>query len=621
MTDTVNQTELPDSNTAEPGLREVLSSIPTKPGVYLMRNADGEIIYIGKALNLKKRISSYLKPPGRSDGKTSVLIKKIADVETIITASEKEALILESNLIKQHRPRYNVDLKDDKRYPLLRLNTTHPYPKLSIVRKTKKDGALYFGPYASAGAVRQTLKIINKAFKLRKCSDREFKIRTRPCLNCQMQGCLAPCCRDIDKAHYDEMVKEVILFLKGRRSDLVRKIKKQMQAAAEQQEYEKAAGLRDKMFALEKTIEGQVAVSADLKDRDVIATARTPELSLVVQLFVRGGYLLGSRNFTFTETMANDAEIVGSFIRQHYGSAKFIPLEILIPVVLEDAHLIEGELSGLKGRKVHLRRPFRGQKAQLLKMAQNNAEKDLVTLLDARSKSADILTRLQKRLKLPALPERIECFDNSNISGTLPVASMVVFSNGAPDRSSYRKYKLKNVNRPDDYAYMNEVLRRRYGKGHASEPLPDLLILDGGKGQLGVASAVIQDLQLAARFEMIGIAKKDEQRGEKQDKIYRPGRANPIQFGRDTDLLFFIQRIRDEAHRFAITYHRKRRNRQALASALDPIPGIGKKKKELLLKHFKSIDKIRDATLEALSGLPGINHRLAGVIKERLARS
>ena len=616
----MNQTELTDGNATDFGLRQILPSIPTMPGVYLMRNADGEIIYIGKALNLKKRLSSYVKPPGRTDGKTSVLIKKIADVETIITASEKEALILESNLIKQHRPRYNVELKDDKRYPLLRLNTQHPYPKLSIVRKTKKDGALYFGPYASAGAVRQTLKIINKAFKLRKCSDREFKTRTRPCLNCQMQGCLAPCCQDIDKAQYDEMVKEVVLFLKGRRSDLVRKIKKQMQVAAERQEYEKAASLRDKMFALQKTVEGQVAVSADLKDRDVIATARTHELSLVVQLFVRGGYLLGSRNFIFTETMANDAEIVGSFIRQHYGSAQFIPPEILTSVVLEDAHLIEGELSRLNGRKVRLLRPQRGQKAHLLKMALNNAEKDLAALLDARSKSVDILTRLQKRLKLPILPARIECFDNSNISGTLPVASMVVFNNGMPDTASYRKYKLKNVSRPDDYAYMKEVLRRRYGKGDASEPLPDLLVLDGGKGQLGVAAAVIQDLQLTAQFSMIGIAKKDEERGEKQDKIYKPGRANPIQFGRDNDLLLFIQRIRDEAHRFAITYHRKRRHQRALASVLDPIPGIGKKKKEQLLRHFKSVDGIRDATLEELIELPGINHRLAGVIKESLAR-
>ncbi len=601
-------------------LRDAVSRVHSGPGVYLMRDAAGDVIYVGKARNLKKRLASYVKNSGRPDVKTGVLIKKISDVETIVTASEKEALILESNLIKRYKPRYNVDLKDDKRYPSLRLDIKHPYPRLAIVRKIRKDGALYFGPYSSTGAVRQTLKIINKTFMLRKCSDREFKTRTRPCLNCQMKGCMAPCCRDIDKNTYDEMIKEVSLFLKGRTPDLINNIKRDMLDAAEKQDFEKAAVLRDKMFALEKTVEKQAAVSTDFMDRDVIATARGPELSLVTLLFVRGGFLIGSRNFTFSETMSNDSEIVGTFIRQYYETAHYIPKEVLTPVTMEDAPLIEEWLRQIKGQKVRLHRPQRGEKVQLLKLAIQNAAKDLDELTAARLKNTETLVRLQKRLRLSALPDRIECFDNSNISGTLPVASMVVFKNGQPDTASYRRYKIKKVNHPDDYAYMDEVLRRRFGRGGASKPYPDLLVLDGGKGQLGIAVSVIHDLKLQGRFDMLGIAKKDEKRGETQDKVYKTGRANPVNFGRDTDLLLLLQRIRDEAHRFAIAYHRKRRNKTAMQSALDSIPGVGKKRKEQLLRHFKSIQKIREATVEELNALPGIHRGLAEVIKKRLSQ-
>jgi len=602
-------------------MREMLPHLPTGAGVYIMRDGDGEIIYVGKARNLRKRLASYFKNSGRPDIKTGVLIKKIADVETIITASEKEALILESNLIKRHKPRYNVELKDDKRYPSLRLDTTHPYPRLSIVRKIRKDGAHYFGPYSSAQAVRQTLKIINKTFKIRKCTEREFKTRTRPCLHCQMQGCLAPCCRDVNRGTYEEMIKEVILFLKGRAPDLIRKIKQDMQDAAGRQDFERAAALRDKMFALERTIEKQVAVSTDFKDRDVIATARSPQLSLVTLLSVRGGFLLGSRNFTFSETMSNDEEIVAAFIRQHYETAHFIPKEILTPVRLQDAPLMEEWLLSIKGERVRLLWPRRGEKARILKMAEENAAKELNEQIAARSENLQTLTRMQQRLKLSRIPRRIECLDNSNFSGTAPVASLVVFANGKPHKASYRKFIIKNVSVADDYAYMYEVLKRRLGKGRASEPLPDLLVLDGGKGQLGVAVAVIKELQLQGRFDIIGIAKKDEKRGETQDKVYKPGRINPISFGKETDLLLLIQRIRDEAHRFAITYHRKRRGKAAMQSALDSIPGVGQKRKALLLKQFKSVQKIREATLDELSALPGIPRNLAEVIKENLQQA
>jgi excinuclease ABC subunit C len=622
-TEPVGDSTVPEISDDTPGrqplddLRGMLPHLPDEPGVYLMRDAAGAVIYVGKARSLRKRLSSYFSGSGRPDIKTAVLVKKIADIETIVTASEKEALILESNLIKRHRPRYNVILKDDKRYPSLRLDVTHPYPRLSIVRKPKKDGALYFGPYASAHAVRQTLKIINKTFKLRKCTDREFTIRTRPCLHCQMQGCLAPCCRDVNREEYTEMVREVVLFLKGRTPDLIRKIKAEMVAAAERQDFEKAARLRDKMFALERTVEKQVAVTTDVKDRDVIACARSAGFSLVMLLFVRGGFLLGSRTFNFTATIADDPELISAFIRQYYETAQFIPNEILIPVLPEESTLLEEWLQTVKGTRVVLHRPRRGEKARLLAMAAQNAAKELEEHLARETDRGDLLQRLQKRLQLGRLPTRIECYDNSNLGGSAAVSSMVVFIDGEPDKNAYRRYRIRNVSGPDDYATMNEVLRRRLERD-ATAPPPDLLIVDGGKGQLNIALAVVADLGLEGRFDLIGIAKKDAQRGETADKIFKPGRANPLNFGREADLLLFLQRIRDEAHRFAVAYHRKQRGKLALSSALDVIPGVGKVRKRALLKHFKSVRLIREASVEDLCSVEGIHRQLAQKIREHL---
>jgi excinuclease ABC subunit C len=465
--------------------------------------------------------------------------------------------------------------------------------------------------------VRQTLKIINKTFKLRKCTDREFTIRTRPCLHCQMQGCLAPCCRDVNREEYTEMVREVVLFLKGRTPDLIRKIKAEMVAAAERQDFEKAARLRDKMFALERTVEKQVAVTTDVKDRDVIACARSAGFSLVMLLFVRGGFLLGSRTFNFTATIADDPELISAFIRQYYETAQFIPNEILIPVLPEESTLLEEWLQTVKGTRVVLHRPRRGEKARLLAMAAQNAAKELEEHLARETDRGDLLQRLQKRLQLGRLPTRIECYDNSNLGGSAAVSSMVVFIDGEPDKNAYRRYRIRNVSGPDDYATMNEVLRRRLERD-ATAPPPDLLIVDGGKGQLNIALAVVADLGLEGRFDLIGIAKKDAQRGETADKIFKPGRANPLNFGREADLLLFLQRIRDEAHRFAVAYHRKQRGKLALSSALDVIPGVGKVRKRALLKHFKSVRLIREASVEDLCSVEGIHRQLAQKIREHL---
>ena len=599
-----------------------LAMVSSEPGVYVMKDAEDRVIYVGKARNLKKRLASYFTRSRTGslhpDIKTGILVKKISNFETILTGTEKEALILESNLIKRYRPRYNVILKDDKRYPCLRLNLTNPYPNLTVVRKIKKDGDLYFGPFASSAAVRKTLKIIHKTFKLRKCKIKDFKNRSRPCINHQMGACLAPCCLDIDKNRYNKIVKEVILFLKGRTPDLIQKIKKEMISAANKQHYEKAAVLRDKMFALEQVIEKQVAVTNDFKDRDVIGFAGSYEYSMITVLFVRSGFLLGTRHFNFSEIMSTEEEMIGAFIRQYYEKAPFVPKEVLIPTPLDDAFLLEELLSSIKGKKVSILEPKKGEKLRLVKLASRNAENSLKEFRDSAATDTEILIKLQKRLRMDKIPQRIECFDISSISGTEAVAGMVVFENGKPNKSLYRKYRLKSVEAQDDYACMAEVLKRRYVKGDKSKPYPDMLMVDGGKGQLNIAVSVIKSLKLEQKFQIISMAKKNESKGETQDKIYKPGQVNPANMGRGGESLLFLERIRDESHRFAISFHRKRRGKRFIRSALDSIPGVGKKRKTTLLKHFKSIKKIRAATLEELSTLPGINRKIAEAVKKTL---
>ncbi len=576
---------------------------------------------MGKAGNLKKRLSSYFTLRDENM-KTGLLVKKIAEFETILTRNEHEALLLESNLIKEYKPRYNVILKDDKRYPSLRLDIANPYPNLAVVRKPENDGALYFGTFSSPGAVYQTLKIINKTFKIRKCRSQNVKTRNRPCLNYQIGACPAPCCFDVDKDAYHETVKEIILFLKGKTPDLIHKIKKEMSDASDREDYETAAVLRDKVFALEKILEKQVSVTCDFKDRDVFALAAENEQIVITILFVRGGYLLQTRHFEFTEILSNDAEILEAFIRQYYENAQFIPKEILARIPLEDASLIEIWLKQVRKESVKILNPIRGEKKRLVEMAEQNAKNRLREIIASSKSDRDMLCRLQKRLRLNQTPNHIECFDNSNISGKSAVAGMVVFKNGKPCKSLFRHYKIKTVsNHNDDYAYMAEALNRRYGKGEESKPFPDLLIVDGGKGQLNIAVSVIKELGLEGAFDIISIAKKDEKQGEADDKIYKPGRANPINFGKEKDLLFFLQQIRDKAHHYAIFFHRKQRSSTAIHSVLDNIPGIGKKRKQMLLKHFGGIKNIRAASIEELIAIPGMNRKTAEAIMDVLIKS
>ncbi len=598
-------------------LKSKLAQSPDAPGVYLMKDLHGRVIYVGKAKHLKKRLSSYLARTDQADPKTRTLVARIADFETIITASEKEALLLESNLIKRYRPRYNVVLKDDKRYPVLRLDIGHPYPHLSIGRKIRTDGALYFGPYASAQAARETLKIINKTFKLRKCKNREFSQRTRPCLHHQMGACYGPCCLDVDPDFYAAIVDEVVLFLKGRTPELIKAIRQEMNQAAANLEFERAAQLRDKMAALEKTLEKQRAVAADRGDRDVVSVVMEDGQIIVTLLAVRSGYLHGCRNFEFTESASEPGEILSVFIRQYYEQALIPPAEILVQYLPEDRDLLEEWFRLQRRQRVKIHHPRRGDKKRLVEMAAQNAIKTLREKRVARQNQVDMLQRLQKRLNLQRLPRRIECFDNSSLGGASAVAGMVVFEDGQAKKDDYRKFKIQSVGSPDDYGAMFEILSRRF-RNHPDWPLPDLLLVDGGKGQLNVALAVIPALGLVSRFEVAAIAKKDERKGEVHDKIYRPQRANAVKLDNDEALLLYLQRIRDEAHRFAIRYHRQRRHRAATESILDDIPGIGPRRRRVLMRAFGSIEKIKAATPEALSALPGMNAKAAANLIARL---
>lgn len=391
-----------------------------------------------------------------------------------------------------------------------------------------------------------------------------------------------------------------------------------METCAQTQEFERAARLRDKIFALERTIEKQIAVTTDFKDRDVFAIARAPDCSVITVMSVRGGFLTGTRHYDFPEIISTDPEMMAAFLRQYFERHAFIPDELLISVDLADAALTAEWLRSIKKKKVVILRPQRGEKAHLVNLTEHNAQNELKNLIASRSAEMDLLLRLQKKLKMRKLPERIECFDNSNISGTDPVAAMVVFEMARAQKSAYRKYRIRTVSEHDDYAYMKEVLERRFRKTDEANPYPGLLMVDGGKGQLNIALAVIKELNLSEEFDVAGIAKKDEKKGETRDKIFIPTRANPIGFGRKGDLLLFLQRIRDEAHRFAITYHRKRRGKRTLQSALDSIPGVGRKRKAILLQHFKSIKNIRAATLEQICSLPGFNRKVAESVQKAL---
>lgn len=589
--------------------RDALNTFPTKPGVYLMKGADGSILYIGKAKNVRQRVRQYFLQ--RGDGRVMVpfLIARVSKIDTIVVTSEKEALLLENNLIKQHRPHYNALLKDDKTYIGLKINHKHRWPMVSLVRYKgipKPDG-MYFGPYTSADAARQTLDFIQRSFPLRQCSDQELARRTRPCILYDMKRCIAPCVNRCTKEEYDELVQRTIKFLKGQDREVLKELYTEMDRAAEALEFEKAGILLKTIQHIEKTLEGQKVDRPLGLDADALGIFRQADEVMLTQLIFRGGKLTGSRNYDFKNIWEDDVELFETFMLQHYEKLEERPREILLPILPDDAEDLADILSAGK-RRVQIVAPQRGEKKAFVDMAIANAEATFKKEKDARTIREKILLEMQERFHLSRYPRRIECFDNSNIAGTLVVSSLVAFLDGVKDSGRYRKYKIRRMTGSDDYAAMKEALERRYKRAKEEEDLPDLLIVDGGKGHLNMALKVLKDLEIVS-LDVISLA-KDEGRHDKGmtvEQVFLPNIKDPIILKRNSPVLFLLQQIRDEAHRTAISFHRKLHIKKNIASAVDAIAGIGPVKRKKLLTHFGSLKKLLEATEEDLKNLPGLS--------------
>ncbi len=594
-----------------------LTSAPHAPGVYLMQDGKSTVLYVGKAKDLCKRLASYTRFAGTQYSKTSVMLDKVRKVETIITNTEKEALILEASLIKRHKPKYNIILRDDKNYPYIKVTVQEEWPRVFMARRKNRDKARYFGPYSSAGSMWATLRLIAALFPLRNCKGSELKKRPRPCLNRQIGRCLAPCAGNADRALYLEHVGKIVMLLEGRNRDLVGTLGKQMTAAAESLDFERAATLRDQIGALSRTLEKQVIAASHNKDQDVFGFARKDTAVTIAILFIRNGLLNGSRTFFLADPYGDEGSILAQVLGQFYDGDSLVPGEILLPFAPADLALIEEYLSDHAEIRVHVKIPQRGDGQQLVTMATTNALQFFEEKEQKNKSWENLGAAMQKALNLKSLPARIECLDISNIGGKQAIGSLVCFTRGEPDKANFRHYKIKTVEGPNDYAMMGEVLDRRLRRGMAEDTLPDLFVVDGGKGQLGIALAVAGELGITEKIEWLGIAKERQEEGE---KLYRPGRKNPVILPPHNPVLLFLMRIRDESHRYGITFHRKLRNSATLASDLDNIPGIGGAKKKQLLRHMGSLKRIKAATLAELMEVEGIGKELAGEIVKFFAQ-
>lgn len=579
-----------------------LSTFPNAPGVYLMKGRDGHILYVGKAKNLKNRVKNYFTAIGDGRWIIPFLQDLVEDIDTVVTATEKEALLLECTLIKKYRPRFNALLKDDKTYTALKLNTSHPWPMLSLIRykgKLKKD-AEYFGPYTSAYDARVTLDLLQKVFPLRQCSDQEFLRRTRPCILYGMKRCSAPCVGLISKAAYDVYVDGVRMFLKGKNSEVLEVLQKQMQEASDALEFEKAGEILALTRSIEKTLQTQ---SVDKPTHgisgDVLAIFRQGDEVVLSQLTFQSGQLNAYHHHSFSKTLETDEELLESFCLQHYVGAPCIPKEVFVPVDLENKEAIEEII----GPPLTIVFPQRGEKRGLIEMAYANAEAAFKQKKDERTIRENTLLELQEKLRLTRYPERIECMDTSHLSGAEAVSSLVAYTDGVPDKNRYRRYKLRTVKEGDDYGAMREVLLRRYSK----DDFPDLLIVDGGKGHLNIALKVLKELNIVS-IDVIGVAKEEgrHDRGTTAEQIFLSNVKDPLFLPPHSPVLFLLQRIRDEAHRFAITYQKKRRTKATIKSELSRIPGIGPARQKALLRHFGSFKRIKEATREELAQVKGI---------------
>jgi excinuclease ABC subunit C len=615
-------------------VQEILDNLPAKAGVYLHKDKDGRIIYVGKAINLRSRVRSYFLKNVDSV-KTARLRRHIAEIEIITTDSELEALLLEMTLIKKHQPHYNVRLKDDKRYPYIKVHWQDPFPKVTVTRRMVRDGARYFGPYTSVWAVHQTLDLLRKIFPYLTCDRTITGQDERACLYYDIKLCNGPCIGAVNQAQYRAMIQQLMDFLQGKSDHILKGIEAKMEAAAESLNFEKAADYRDQLKAITRVVSKQKVISSATTDQDVIAFARDQGDACVQVFFIRHGKLIGREYFMLEGTEGeSDEEVIGEFVTQFYDEAAHIPKEVLLPNEVEEAMVIEQWLRQKRGTKVTLQIPQRGKKKELIEMAKSNAQDTLATLKQQwaadRSKHVMAMAELQESLNLPTPPARIECYDISHTQGQQTVGSMVVFVQGAPRKSDYRRFNVQTVGN-DDYGAMKEVLTRRFQRykesldgelhdlgqiGRKKETawalLPDLLVVDGGKGQLSMAQEVLAEFDLEEEVPLAGLAKREEE-------LFVPGQKASVRLPRRSEALYLVQRVRDEAHRFANTGHRKRRAKVGTASILDSIPGLGPKRRRTLLDHFGSLDDIRKATMEEIASVPGIPVDVAQAVKAHLA--
>lgn len=600
--------------TGTPALESKLAHLPDQPGVYLFKDKAGDVLYIGKAAVLADRVRSYFLKSADHSPKTSLLLSQIADLETMVTRSELEALILESNLVKRHKPRFNVVLRDDKQYPYLRLPIKENFPRLSIVRRVKKDGALYYGPYTPAGALRETLKVIKRVFPLATCTIDINGKAERPCIEFEIKRCMAPCTGNQSQEDYHQIVRQVRQFLEGHDRELLDELRARMEAAAEHEEFEEAARLRDRIFKIERTLERQRITQTASVDQDVIGIARQGSAVDLQLLFVRGGLLIGRKDFFWPQSAdATDEELVRSAVEQFYNKEGQPARELLIPVDIPDADLLACWLSGKRGETVRVLAPERGTKHQLLLLAEENAAAALDDHVRNEELDRQASEDLQRLLRLKTAPRRIEGFDISNTMGDQSVASMVVWEEGRMNKSDYRRFKINTVQGANDFASIHEVVTRRYG---AMEDLarPDLVLIDGGLGQLAFAIAALKQVG-QSDLAIIGLAKA---KGEKDERIFLPGRKNPIVLRANAPATHLLQRIRDEAHRFAITFHRKLRGKTLVSSQLDQIIGVGSITRTKLLKQFGSLANLTEASEEALREA-GLSETIVRQLRRELA--
>jgi excinuclease ABC subunit C len=600
-----------------PGLEEKLASLPSKPGCYIYKDDTGVIIYVGKAVNLKNRVRSYFQKGAKHSLKTRKLVSRTVDLDVIVVDNELEALILECNLIKQHRPQYNIRLRDDKQYPYLMLTMTEPFPRLLVTRRVKQDGNRYWGPFTNSGAVWESMRLIYKLFPLVTCRKKWTNVRQqRPCLYHHMGLCPhAPCAGLANADEYRAVVDDVAMFLDGKQDKLVKQLRAQMEEASEELEFERAARLRDQIVAVEQLVERQKVISSNATDQDVVALVNEQGESAVQLFFIRGGKLVGQDHFVLdgVDAEAGIEEATAEFIKQYYQDASYVPSEIILPAQVEEMNIIEQWLRQKRGRKVTLTVPERGEKRHLLEMASNNAKLALEQLRANAANEYDrtmgALMELQESLELDTPLERIEAYDISTIQGSFSVGGMVVFEQGKPAKSEYRRFKIRmptNTGEPNDFAMMREVLTRRLNAAKEGKSkfarLPDLMVIDGGKGQLGIAVEVANEL--GVELNLIGLAKQFE-------LVYKPGQAMPLALPKNSKALHLLQRVRDEVHRYSVTYHRTLRGKNATVSVLDGIRGIGPTRRRELLKFFGSVSKMKDASVDQIACAPGMNKRLA----------